>query len=282
MTLRISEQSAASPDMPDAAFAELVEDIKRRGQLVPIWRCGDEIIDGRKRFRACTLLGIAPVVVDMSPDQDQAALSYSLNILRTHYTRDQRAMAASKMATAVKADGTARRVAAKARPLDSEVVKQMTKTVPEAAGEAGVATSAVFAARRISREAAPEVAAAVESGALSLYAADQIRASVAKEHQAAAVVKRIAAGKGRRRRARADAGRVKVPGYHRSPRRPLGRRMDRALDQLDNALGALSDFLQEPDAPQHADRGTWATRLTGAKGELAKLISYTTRGRSTA
>src|SRR3990167_10011377 len=97
--LKVSEVSAASPDMKDTQFNALVEDIRQHGQLVPIWKSGDEIIDGRKRARACSLLGIPLKTVDVSDGRDPQSLSYSLNILRTHYTIGQRAAFASTRAT---------------------------------------------------------------------------------------------------------------------------------------------------------------------------------------
>ena len=98
MNLRISPISEASPDMDDAQFNELVEDIRARGQLVAIWVSADgEVIDGRKRLRACELLNIEAKTVNVS-DGDGADLARSLNILRTHYTASQRAMFAAEMA----------------------------------------------------------------------------------------------------------------------------------------------------------------------------------------
>jgi hypothetical protein len=42
MSYRISAVSAVSPDMDEGAFTEFVEDIRQKGQLQPIWKCGDE------------------------------------------------------------------------------------------------------------------------------------------------------------------------------------------------------------------------------------------------
>src|SRR5262245_4844857 len=73
MKLKSSPISAASPDMDDAQFNELVEDIRERGQLVPICVANGEVIDGRKRLRACELLNIEPKTVNVS-DGDGADL----------------------------------------------------------------------------------------------------------------------------------------------------------------------------------------------------------------
>ena len=50
--LKISDISAASPDMDDAQFNEFVDDIRQHGQLVPIWISNGEVVDGRKRLRS--------------------------------------------------------------------------------------------------------------------------------------------------------------------------------------------------------------------------------------
>lgn len=50
----------AFPLMDAQRFSELREDIKERGQIVPITICDDAILDGRNRYKACLELGIEP------------------------------------------------------------------------------------------------------------------------------------------------------------------------------------------------------------------------------
>ncbi len=53
---------AEKPELDDAAFAELLASIRRIGLHVPIVVIGDEIVDGRARYKACLLLGITPTL----------------------------------------------------------------------------------------------------------------------------------------------------------------------------------------------------------------------------
>jgi ParB-like chromosome segregation protein Spo0J len=279
--MRISEHCAASPDMSDAAFTALVDDIKHRGQLVPIWRCGEDIIDGRKRYRACGILGLEPVFVDMSPDQDPAALSRSLNVLRTHYTPSQLAMEAERMATTLKTDGrptmyTLSRIHSKS----SESLPSKKKTLGEAARLAGVHRSTVVAARHLRAIAAPEVITAVESGVLSLHAATDIAKSRPKDEQAAVaaqvVEQRRQDSGGTRARQQTPAG----PALGRPPRDrrvrklpPVGERMERTLDQLEGATERLGQWMAEAGAATHRDVATWLMRMGRTRAQLSKLIN---------
>ncbi len=149
---QISEVSAASPEMSDVEFNEFMEDIRRNGQLVPIVKCGDEIIDGRKRLAACQRLGIKPQVLDVSADQDPVARAYSLNILRTQYPPSQRAMFAAKRATATRGEGPRRRAI---KPNGSDTSRcrnsDILKTASEAAREVGVSRWVVQDAKALRR-----------------------------------------------------------------------------------------------------------------------------------
>lgn len=257
--LRISELSAASPDMKETEFRALVEDIRAHGQLLPIWTSGGEIIDGRKRWRACQELGLEPKVIDTAAGQAPAAVAYSLNILRTHYTHGQLAMIAAKRATATKAEGPRRRHDRRRRNCG------IYPTAKEAAQEAGVSRSAVVHARAVRRQAAPEVTAAVEAGTLTLHSAAQIVKATPKAKQPAVVVKVIAANRGKSRQ-------TPVRGFKRSPKRPLQWRMERGLDQLDNAIEHLGGCLAEPGASQHAGARAWIDQLVAARSDLGKII----------
>jgi ParB-like chromosome segregation protein Spo0J len=136
---RIAEVSARSPDMSTREFDEFVDDIRTNGQLVPIWKLGDEVIDGRKRLAACERLGITPMFVNMDPSQDRERVARALNILRTHYSQTQRAIFAAGRATAKEG-----------RPEKLPKLGEFQPvTVRQAADEAGVAASSVSRARQI-------------------------------------------------------------------------------------------------------------------------------------
>lgn len=185
--LKLSPVAQESPDMSNEELAELVADIRVHGQLVPIWKSGDEVIDGRKRLMACQKLGIEPKIVDLSPEQRPKDIAYSLNLIRTHYTPSQRAMFAAKRATATKADAGSMR-----HPATTNL-ELLGKTVGQAAKETGVSSSTVAVAKRVMRLAAPEVTSAVEAGKLSLHSARKIMENVPVSEQPAMAKKVIEA-----------------------------------------------------------------------------------------
>jgi ParB-like chromosome segregation protein Spo0J len=86
---------ALLPELGDAEFAALVEDIREHGQRHPI--VIDEagvILDGRNRWRACQTLGIDPQIREFEGDDAaKSALILSENFHRRHMTKGQRAMA---------------------------------------------------------------------------------------------------------------------------------------------------------------------------------------------
>lgn len=265
MTYIVSEIAAASPDMAAAEFKALVEDIRKHGQLVPIWKSRNEIIDGRKRLRACEILGITPKFVNLSPDQSQADLAYSLNILRTHWTRSQRAMFAARRANYPKGKASA-----------VMLRSQHLVTDEEAASEADVDRGTVIEAKRVRRDGAPEVVAAVEAGHLTLHSAREIVATVPLEEQPDAVAKVIKASRGRRRQTS-----IKVLGMQkdrrRPPTRPLRERMERTLVQLETVVDYLVQFVDEGGSFD----AVWTRRLYAARTKLSQAITRAkARGRS--
>jgi ParB-like chromosome segregation protein Spo0J len=90
------------PEMGEAEYRELVEDIRQHGQQQNI--IVDEhgvILDGRHRWRACQELGIQPWLTRRPglSEVEKVALVMCLNIHRRHLTTDQRAALAAELAT---------------------------------------------------------------------------------------------------------------------------------------------------------------------------------------
>lgn len=190
MEYGIDPISAASPEMDDADFAALKQSIASIGQLVSIVSIDGTIIDGRKRYRACQELGKKPAVLELPLGADPATHAVALNLLRTHYTISQRSMYAAAIANAPHGYGL------KPVPLINKFGDQYVTTAA-AAKAVGVSVGVVTAAKRIRREGIPEVAAAVERGALTVHAATTIIESVPKPEQGAALARAVNAPKAR-------------------------------------------------------------------------------------
>jgi hypothetical protein len=97
------------PPMSQDEFGELCKDIAKHGQLVPIWTYQDQIIDGRHRWRACTLLGKAPAFQEWDGEGSLVEFVVGLNLHRRHLDTSQRALLATGIVEALK-DESDRRI----------------------------------------------------------------------------------------------------------------------------------------------------------------------------
>ena len=85
------------PMLQQDELKRLSDDIAARGLLEPVVLLDNMILDGRNRYAACKLAGVAPNFVTFSGDD---ALGYviSKNLHRRHLSESQRAVVASKIA----------------------------------------------------------------------------------------------------------------------------------------------------------------------------------------
>ena len=82
------------PVMGAKCFAELKEDIARRGQKDPIALSHEGfIVDGRHRYRACVELGIEPLTFTLPESEDLERYSMSRNYMRRDHSQEQRTAA---------------------------------------------------------------------------------------------------------------------------------------------------------------------------------------------
>jgi len=85
------------PQMDEGNFQELKDDIAVNGQREQIVTYQDQILDGRHRYRACTELGIKPLIREYQGD-DPFGFVVSMNLHRRHLNDSQRAMIAARLA----------------------------------------------------------------------------------------------------------------------------------------------------------------------------------------
>lgn len=78
------------PMLDDKRLAALADDIRDNGQREPIRLFRGLILDGRNRYAACELAGVAPRFEDMPQGIDPWAYVWSLNGERRDLTADQR------------------------------------------------------------------------------------------------------------------------------------------------------------------------------------------------
>jgi ParB-like chromosome segregation protein Spo0J len=172
------------PPMSEEDYQELKADIAANGvqESVTFWR--GQLIDGRHRVRAMQELGINVGYhsSEIYESADPLAFAISVNLKRRHLTTSQRAMVANKLATLQ--NGSNQHVI-EGTSFDGPNLKQ-----EEAAKALNVSLPSVQRARALERDAAPEVAAAVHAGTVTLGAATNlVKAEPDKQKQAAIVAR---------------------------------------------------------------------------------------------
>ena len=267
MTYAVSKISAQSPDMSDAEFAEFVADIQKNGQLVPIWIRDDEIVDGRKRFAACKQLGIKPKIINLGAQQNADDVARALNVLRTHYTPSQRAMYAASRVTATRAHGPGFRDR-------NWVINDPDAPVSSAqvAKEVGVGKGYVKKARRLMREAAPEVIDAVKTGALTLHAAGEIADAVPRSEQPAIVERVVEASKDKARKTPTATilnGGEDVRKHRAQPAKP-DEQFRRSISMLEVAVDVL--MTNAPMVKRDFKRAEWLETLSDSRTTITHII----------
>jgi hypothetical protein len=170
------------PAMPQEDFARLCEDIAANGQHLPIVTHDGQIVDGRHRYNACCLLGIAPKFEEWSGNGSLVAYVKSLNLERRHMDTSQRGAAAAKAAELLEEEGRERqRIAAKATNakrrgeslcLDSDKAldDEPWDSLGQAAEMFGVARCTVADAAKVMAEA-PDQFERIRAGEITVHAA---------------------------------------------------------------------------------------------------------------
>lgn len=181
------------PPMSGDEFSELTEDIAKHGQRETIKTYQGQIIDGRHRWNACTVLGLAPRFEEWDGRGSMVAYVVSLNLRRRHLTTSQRGMVGAKLLPHLEQEAQERqrqagRTSGRGRP------KKVRADLPEAnqgpiaepadpplgehrarddaAAIVNVSPRTIADAAEI-LETAPDLAGEVETGAATIHAAKQ-------------------------------------------------------------------------------------------------------------
>jgi len=168
------------PDMSEADFTALVEDIRQHGVKVPILVHAGQILDGRHRYHACQKLGIPCPTINWN-GRDPWLEAQSRNLVRRHLSREQ-VCAIRKLATAqfpelaapiedAKARARQRKAQAKGQPRGRKALLRSQDSHRESADEIGalmgVSGTTVKRVDRLAREA-PQLLSKVAAGELSV------------------------------------------------------------------------------------------------------------------
>ena len=155
------------------AYKKLRDDIQKYGLLEPITVWENMILDGRNRAMACYELGIEPKYVPYTGD-DPVGFVLSKNVHRRQLTQSQLAMLVKKLADLPKG-----------RPdLNAQALTQ-----EEAAERLGVSERLLQFAKKVHKNAIPEVVALVEAGTLTVdKAAALAKATPEQQREAVALI----------------------------------------------------------------------------------------------
>lgn len=145
------------PRRSEAELLDLADDIAKNGLIQEIVRYQGQILDGRRRHRACQMVGVEPRFWDYMGDDPVGVLT-SCNVSRHKLSQRQGAMAAAKAVNFV---------------LGSNKFSQGLP-IGRAAKLFGVSERAVARCRQVLRDGVSELINAVEFEKLSLSKADEL------------------------------------------------------------------------------------------------------------
>ena len=206
MTYPVHPAATLFPMMDAEALQALADDIREHGQREPVILFHGEVLDGRNRLRACELAGVEPQFVTRDDVESPTTFVLSLNLHRRHLTPVQCAALAFKVSGAFAAEaeerarvgnakgGSAERKSSTDSVLDFIAPKQDSgaRALTQAAKAVGAGREATERMAAVYRDA-PEVFAAVESGAITTVT-DAKAVAALPEEQRTEVLQRVEAG----------------------------------------------------------------------------------------
>jgi ParB-like chromosome segregation protein Spo0J len=219
---------------------ELAEDIREKGQLVPIELLGGKIIDGRRRWLACQKAGVTPATLEIETD-DPIAHVLSLNLQRRQLTVSQRAMVGDEARemyekAAVRRMSEGGKEAGRGHPKKGERNSSHPFRVPQSRDQIGAAVGvsgdSIDRARTVRKAGIPQVAEAVRAGKLSVNKAAPI-AKLPTSEQKAVLEKAL------QPRSRSPSNRKRQPATTKAPVEK-GKKNGVGVRRANEAINALS------------------------------------------
>jgi hypothetical protein len=162
------------PDIAGPESSELRKSLKEQGQIVPIVCLGDQILDGRQRYRELTALKIKPRIEQYRGKSDPASINAFIdgcNERRRHMNSSQRSWLAAKRLKWVQEQGEGANLRL------ADVAEQMD-----------VSERSVQMAGKVIANGTPQLAKAVEQGAITVSDASNV-VDLPKAEQNAALKK---------------------------------------------------------------------------------------------
>jgi hypothetical protein len=153
------------PPMTEEEFATTRTDIEANGLIEPIVLYQDKILDGVHRARICDELGMEMRTIEYTGD-DPLGYVISRNLRRRQLDQSQKAMVAAKLADLKHGKKTSD-VSNLSSPNSGISARQAAEIMK-------VGHTSVESAKKVLRQGAPEVVAAVNAGEVPVSAASEI------------------------------------------------------------------------------------------------------------
>lgn len=157
------------PMLGDTELHQLADDIEAKGLQEPIWTYEGKILDGRNRYCACTIAGVAPRFRPYEGN-DPVGFVVSLNIQRRHLTSSQLAVVALEIEP-LEAEEAKKRMTAGINQYasPSQIFEQGStgKASEKAAERVGTNRQYVSSAKKLAKEA-PALLEQVRTGELTI------------------------------------------------------------------------------------------------------------------
>jgi hypothetical protein len=162
------------PMMDEHKLRELADDIRKNGQLVPVWLYDGKILDGRNRWAACQIAGVEPKTKEYTGDEP-TAFAVAMNDRRRHMNKGALAAVAAELEPYFAADAKRRQAEQAKRNQPQATAQKVAKLPPiekarsrhEAAKSVGVGERYVQDAKKVKQEA-PEVFERLKAGKITL------------------------------------------------------------------------------------------------------------------
>jgi hypothetical protein len=161
--------------LDDESIGSLADDIRTNGQQVPIEIMDGQVLDGRRRWLACSIAQIEPLTRTVKVF-DPVAYVLSLNLHRRHLNTSQLAMVAARARELYDEQAKERQRASGGNHKQKAVVENLPQPestkARDAAGKAvGVSGRSVDFAKKVIEQGTPELVKAVDEGKMAVSTA---------------------------------------------------------------------------------------------------------------
>lgn len=266
--IKVHPAAAIFPIIDETELKVLADDIALNGQVHPIIVSKGVLIDGRNRLAACALGKIEPQWQEREFRDDGEIIRFivAANERRRHLTQSQRSMIAAELANIEKTDTLRQNKLTEAQECATEPKAPAIKQ-EDAAKVMGVSRRSVQDAKKISKQA-PELAAEVKAGKVSVATAAKLADSPEKAKAVAAGTKTV---KDAMQEIKDEAPKKAPVKAKPEPKPPTTKADDKRFEKLTNENTALHKKVDELGA-QIESMGQTMSEMEGDIKSLNEII----------